>query len=219
MLSITEYNLRSSYMEAAHAVARAALDASLVLVTMGDDMGEERTEIEPGAMFSVETRDRLAMVWEAVTDTWRGGGGGGRGCRRLGLRGCRVRRREAVLLRHVQEWPSRYGLPLGAGIPSAVLRRGSGSGRRPERAPRADRSRRARHHSQHPEGRPVTTPETVAELLTSAEVARLLNVSQATLSRWRDRGNGPAWSSLGGTIPRYSTADVARYVENRRHGD
>ncbi|MBN9141865.1 MAG: helix-turn-helix domain-containing protein [Micrococcales bacterium] len=53
-------------------------------------------------------------------------------------------------------------------------------------------------------------------LLTSREVAALLRVSAATLSRWRDRGDGPAWLELAPGIPRYEADVIARWREDRR---
>lgn len=53
------------------------------------------------------------------------------------------------------------------------------------------------------------------ELLTSKEVARMLRVSESTLSRWRDSGTGPRFLTLGGII-RYTHEDVARYLDGSR---
>lgn len=53
-----------------------------------------------------------------------------------------------------------------------------------------------------------------APLLTSREVATLLHVSPATLTRWRQSGTGPKWASLNG-LPRYRSADVGAWVENQ----
>jgi len=53
----------------------------------------------------------------------------------------------------------------------------------------------------------------VEVLLTSREVAALLRISPSTLSRWRDQGSGPAWSSLNG-IPRYEADKVASWVKD-----
>lgn len=57
---------------------------------------------------------------------------------------------------------------------------------------------------------------TVESLLTSREVAEILRVSPATLSRWRDRNVGPAWSDFYG-MPRYELETVARWVQDQRH--
>lgn len=51
-------------------------------------------------------------------------------------------------------------------------------------------------------------------LLTSREVAGLLHVSPATLTRWRQSGTGPKWANLNG-IPRYRSSDVSAFVETQ----
>jgi predicted DNA-binding transcriptional regulator AlpA len=51
-------------------------------------------------------------------------------------------------------------------------------------------------------------------LLTSKEVAALLQVSASTLCRWRDHHDGPPWINLGG-IPRYRAHDLARWTESQ----
>lgn len=50
-------------------------------------------------------------------------------------------------------------------------------------------------------------------LLTSREVAEILRVSEATLSRWRAARSGPAFVNLSPGMPRYRADDVARWVE------
>lgn len=52
-----------------------------------------------------------------------------------------------------------------------------------------------------------------ARLLTSNEVAEWVQVSRATVSRWRQEGQGPrvVWLSPG--CPRYRPADVERWLE------
>ncbi|WP_310809685.1 helix-turn-helix transcriptional regulator [Curtobacterium poinsettiae] len=52
-------------------------------------------------------------------------------------------------------------------------------------------------------------------LLASKDVATWLGVSEATLSRWRTFGGGPAWVNLGGNI-RYLPGDVEAYVQDNR---
>jgi hypothetical protein len=56
----------------------------------------------------------------------------------------------------------------------------------------------------------------VHELMTSAEVATLLRVSQATLCRWREKGIGPRVLWLSVRMPRYSWTDVERWMERSR---
>jgi predicted DNA-binding transcriptional regulator AlpA len=53
-------------------------------------------------------------------------------------------------------------------------------------------------------------------LLKSRDVAALLGVSPSTLSRWRDRKEGPPWVDVGG-MPRYELEDVARWVKDVTH--
>jgi predicted DNA-binding transcriptional regulator AlpA len=48
--------------------------------------------------------------------------------------------------------------------------------------------------------------------LTTAEVARLLQVNRSTLSRWRAAGSGPRVVWLSPTMPRYRRADVADWL-------
>ena len=55
-------------------------------------------------------------------------------------------------------------------------------------------------------------------LLTSRDVSELLSVSPATLSRWRDRGDGPRWLELSAGIPRYRPEDVTIWLEERSRG-
>jgi len=56
----------------------------------------------------------------------------------------------------------------------------------------------------------------ISRLLTSDEVAAVLQVSTSTLSRWRHRGEGPAWHALAGGFPRYSVADVKVWLTTQR---
>lgn len=52
-------------------------------------------------------------------------------------------------------------------------------------------------------------------LLTSAEVAAYLHVSEATLSRWRASNDGPTWINLSG-IYRYRRADLDAWITDQR---
>lgn len=52
--------------------------------------------------------------------------------------------------------------------------------------------------------------------MTSSEVAKMLRVSEATLSRWRNAGTGPAWADLNG-IARYGADDVVAFVQRSTH--
>lgn len=53
-------------------------------------------------------------------------------------------------------------------------------------------------------------------LMTSAEVAALLGVSQATLCRWRERGIGPPAVWLSARMTRYVWHDVEHWIERSR---
>ncbi|HAN25209.1 MAG: DNA-binding protein [Microbacterium sp.] len=53
------------------------------------------------------------------------------------------------------------------------------------------------------------------KLLTSKEVAGMLDVSESTLSRWREAGTGPRFANLDGII-RYAQGDVIAYAEGKR---
>lgn len=56
----------------------------------------------------------------------------------------------------------------------------------------------------------------IHELMTSKEVATLLKVSRATLSRWRETGAGPRVLWLSARVPRYAWEDVRRWIDERR---
>jgi predicted DNA-binding transcriptional regulator AlpA len=53
-------------------------------------------------------------------------------------------------------------------------------------------------------------------VMTSAEVGRLLQVSHATLCRWRQRGSGPRVLWLSARVPRYLRTDVQQWMEQAR---
>lgn len=59
----------------------------------------------------------------------------------------------------------------------------------------------------------MTNSETTAPvLLTRREVARMLRVSEASLSRWARSGVGPRCLWLAPTIPRYRPEDVDQFL-------
>lgn len=58
--------------------------------------------------------------------------------------------------------------------------------------------------------RPAETPP--GQLLRSKDVAELLSVSEASLSRWRHGGTGPRWINLNG-IARYRQSDLDAFIE------
>ncbi|MEV8239547.1 helix-turn-helix domain-containing protein [Microbacterium testaceum] len=61
----------------------------------------------------------------------------------------------------------------------------------------------------------MTITDPTAPLLTSKEVATMLVVSESTLSRWRESGDGPSFIRMGG-IFRYTADDVAAFVKEHR---
>jgi excisionase family DNA binding protein len=51
----------------------------------------------------------------------------------------------------------------------------------------------------------------VDELLTNAEVARILGITPRTLENWRQQGRGPEYLK-DGKVVRYERAAVERYI-------
>ena len=49
-------------------------------------------------------------------------------------------------------------------------------------------------------------------LMTTAEVAKVLQVNRSTLSRWRAAGIGPRVVWLSPSMPRYRRADVVEWL-------
>lgn len=49
-------------------------------------------------------------------------------------------------------------------------------------------------------------------LLTTAEAAERLGISQRTLEQWRGRGNGPIYRKLGSHTVRYDPIDLRRFI-------
>lgn len=55
------------------------------------------------------------------------------------------------------------------------------------------------------------------DLITSKEVARILNVDRTTLSHWRSDNKGPPYYKLdGGNRLYYSLADLAQWLERQK---
>jgi len=50
-------------------------------------------------------------------------------------------------------------------------------------------------------------------LLTTAEVAKIVQVSPSTLCRWRQQGVGPRVTWLSRSIPRYAASDVEKWLQ------
>ena len=55
-----------------------------------------------------------------------------------------------------------------------------------------------------------------APLLTPAQVADMLTVSERTLERWRMTGEGPEYVALSRKVVRYDAGALAAFVEGRR---
>jgi hypothetical protein len=60
-----------------------------------------------------------------------------------------------------------------------------------------------------------TDSRALEELLIAKDCARILRVSDRTLSDWRYNKKGPAWMKLGRLI-RYHPEDIAEYIEEAR---
>jgi hypothetical protein len=62
----------------------------------------------------------------------------------------------------------------------------------------------------------MTTPSIKLDsvLLMASDAAAMLNVSAASLSRWRSSGIGPTWIDLNG-MPRYRREDIENWIEER----
>jgi predicted DNA-binding transcriptional regulator AlpA len=54
---------------------------------------------------------------------------------------------------------------------------------------------------------------TIEKLLNEREVADLLNVSVATIRRWRLLSQGPKYRKIGAAV-RYRSGDIAAWVES-----
>lgn len=59
----------------------------------------------------------------------------------------------------------------------------------------------------------TTAADPLPVMMTTAEVARVLNVAPSTLCRWRARGVGPRVYWLGEALPRYRESDVLAWLE------
>ena len=57
----------------------------------------------------------------------------------------------------------------------------------------------------------AATAAPLEKLLTAAEVAELLGITEGTLERWRCYGQGPICVKIGGAA-RYRPSDIAAYV-------
>ncbi|KFI65740.1 phage transcriptional regulator, AlpA [Bifidobacterium cuniculi] len=60
------------------------------------------------------------------------------------------------------------------------------------------------------------SPDSASErMLTAREVARMLHVSERTVSNWRYRGEGPDFVRISKTCVRYRLSDVRRWMAER----
>jgi len=61
--------------------------------------------------------------------------------------------------------------------------------------------------------KPVQATAPLEKLLTQAEVAEILGISEGTLERWRIYGKGPICIKVGGAA-RYSPSALSAYIAN-----
>ncbi|MEE1295688.1 MAG: helix-turn-helix domain-containing protein [Bifidobacterium sp.] len=60
------------------------------------------------------------------------------------------------------------------------------------------------------------SPDSPSErMLTAREVARMLHVSERTVSNWRYRSEGPDFVRISKTCVRYRLSDVRRWMAER----
>lgn len=52
-------------------------------------------------------------------------------------------------------------------------------------------------------------------LIRSAAAARMLDIREDTLRKWRAKGKGPPWVRMGGAV-RYQAEDVKAWVESQK---
>ncbi|MGF7174350.1 helix-turn-helix transcriptional regulator [Azospirillum doebereinerae] len=53
------------------------------------------------------------------------------------------------------------------------------------------------------------------QLLTSKELAKILNVTTKTLERWRGAGEGPCFVRISASNVRYRTQDIETFINRR----
>lgn len=58
----------------------------------------------------------------------------------------------------------------------------------------------------------LQNPATIHRLLKTSEVADLLQLSSATLEKFRSCGTGPRWVKVGGRAVRYRPEDIEDFV-------
>jgi len=65
--------------------------------------------------------------------------------------------------------------------------------------------------------RTLTPTNFPVPLLTSAQAAALLQVTEGTLRLWRCQGAGPTYIKLGSRAVRYTQADLDDFIHRDRH--
>jgi predicted DNA-binding transcriptional regulator AlpA len=63
----------------------------------------------------------------------------------------------------------------------------------------------------------MAIPNTLEELLTEHDVARVTGLSVSSVRRWRLRRDGPKYLKLNSAV-RYRGVDVAKWLESRPSG-
>ena len=63
----------------------------------------------------------------------------------------------------------------------------------------------------------MATPNTLEELLTEHDVARITGLSVASVRRWRLFRQGPKYLKLGSAV-RYRPEDISAWLESRPSG-
>jgi predicted DNA-binding transcriptional regulator AlpA len=63
----------------------------------------------------------------------------------------------------------------------------------------------------------MATQNTVTELLTEHDVARLTGLSVASVRRWRLLRQGPKYIKIGAAV-RYKTEDISAWLDSRPTG-
>jgi predicted DNA-binding transcriptional regulator AlpA len=62
-----------------------------------------------------------------------------------------------------------------------------------------------------------SSPDSLSEFVSDAELARRLGLSPATLQKWRSQAKGPRWVRMGRAI-RYRVSDVEAWVNAQTVG-
>ncbi len=68
----------------------------------------------------------------------------------------------------------------------------------------------------------TTLSDTLDDLLTTEEVARILRIDEVTLKRWRMDNRGPRWVKMGdaqNSPVRYARSEVTAFIQRRTEGE